>query len=175
MRIILGVLGSMMLTSCASVAPAPRFLAEPTVAFNPDDVAWAAKSGENTISGNALMRTVGGDAKTCAGLPVELIPEAPYARERITIIFGNLNEGYFPTSYLTAPNPDPEYYRTVRRTVCDAQGNFLFEGIPSGSYYLTASVVWQIPMQYAAMVQGGQLMQRVSVTGGETKRVVLTK
>ena len=166
---------AMMLASCASTMPAPRYLRQATIPFNAADAAWSTRPGKNTISGSALMRTMVGDVKTCAGLLVELIPETPYARERMAISFGSGDSGYFPASNLTAPAPYPEYNRTVRRSVCDAQGTFSFEGLPDGAYFVTASVVWNIPMRDVALVQGGDLMQRVTVGGGETHKIVLTK
>lgn len=169
------LIGTVMLASCATTMPGPRYLRQPTLQFNPADAAWASKPGKNAISGSALMRTVIGDVKTCAGLLVELIPDTPYARERMGIVFGPGDSGYFPASNLTAPTPDPAYAQTVRRAVCDAQGTFSFDGLPDGAYFVTASVVWNIPQRYGALVQGGDLMQRVSVSGGESRKIVLTR
>lgn len=174
-RSIVVIAASSMLESCATTMPGPRYLRQPSATFSASDVDWAAKPGKNTIAGSALMRTMAGDVKTCAGLLVELIPDTPYARERMTVSFRGAESGYFPASNLIAPPPDPDYTRTVRRSVCDAQGSFSFEGIPDGSYFLTASVIWNIPLQYTAMVQGGDLMQRISVSGGEVRKIVLTK
>jgi hypothetical protein len=175
LKLTSGALASLLLASCAATMPGPRYLRQPSAVFHAADAAWAAQPGKNTISGSALMRTMTGDVKTCAGLLVELIPDTPYARERMTISFGSPEGGYFPASNLTAPSPDPEYTRSVRRSVCDAQGSFSFEGLPDGSYFLTASVVWNIPVQNAAFVQGGDIMQHVSVSGGEVRKIVLTK
>lgn len=113
MRIVSGLAATALLTGCATVVAAPRYLRAPTAVFEPSDAMWSQALGKNTISGSAVMRTVGGEAKTCAGLPVELIPESPYARERVTIIFGNPETGYFPTSLQVPPDPDPTYARMV--------------------------------------------------------------
>ncbi len=169
------IAASLMLMSCATVMPAPRYLPQPKTVYNAADGAWAAKPGKNTISGSALMRTMGGDVKTCAGLMVELIPDTPYARELVSIVYKSPDGGYFPAGVMTAPIPDPAYARSVRRTVCDAQGSFSFDGVADGAYFVTASVIWNIPQQYSALVQGGDIMQPVSVSGGEVRKLVLTK
>lgn len=75
---------------------------------------------------------------------------------------------------VTFDSTDPEYVRLTRETVCDSQGNFAFESLPDGEYYLTAQVTWGVPMQYFTRTEGGILMQRISVRGGETRQVVLT-
>jgi len=36
--------------------------------FNPEEVAWSTRPGNNTVTGFAVLRTVGGEARTCAGL-----------------------------------------------------------------------------------------------------------
>lgn len=71
---------------------------------------------------------------------------------------------------------DPFYQKAKRTTTCDAQGNFSFTDLPDGEYYVNAMVVWGIPMGYGMVSrQGGPVMQRVSLHGGEHKRVVLTQ
>jgi hypothetical protein len=42
--------------------------------FDPAAVAWAAREGDNRIEGTALLRTRGGEPRTCATLDVGLIP-----------------------------------------------------------------------------------------------------
>lgn len=145
-------------------------------AFNPAEVAWASGNGPNTIHGSAVLRTVGGDAKTCAGLPAYLTPVSTYANERMGKMFGyGVQHGMLKQdSGFTFAATDPAYLASARTTACDGQGNFSFTHIPDGDYYLTAFVTWGVPSQYFTIHEGGVLMQRVTVHGGETKDIVLT-
>jgi hypothetical protein len=145
-----------------------------SVSYNPEEVAWFNTPGTNSITANALMRTVGGEVKTCAGFEAALIPYSAYAAERITAIYGNANGGY--ASYGPQfSETDPRYSQNERKTTCDSQGNFRFTNLPDGDYYVRTQVTWGVPMgYYMTSQQGGALAQRVSVRGGETKSIVLT-
>ena len=68
-------------------------------------------------------------------------------------------------------NDDPDYLRLAKTTQCDAQGNFEFENITDGEFYVTTTVFW-MPGQYIR--NGGHLMKRVKVAGGETKKIILS-
>src|SRR5215218_6256167 len=58
----------------------------------PGEVEWARKTGRNTVSGNATLKS-GGTTHTCAGQSANLIPDTAYARARMTAIFGNSSRG----------------------------------------------------------------------------------
>lgn len=66
--------------------------------------------------------------------------------------------------------PDlPEYHELVLSTTCDGQGNFRFENVADGDFYVVTAITWETAYTY----EGGPLMKRVSLQGGETVRVVL--
>lgn len=161
-----------LLTGCAT-AEAPRLtIAEP---FNAEAGAWASMPGHNTIKGDALLRTRGGDVKTCAGLDVELIPATPYTTEYVTRRYGGPSGGYADRYsvlrgvYVLAPG----FFAQTVKKVCTAQGGFAFEGLADGDYFVTATVTWEVPgADYS--LQGGEITKRVSVSGGEVKAVTLT-
>ena len=180
MRLILTALAfSVGLTGCLINAadyerPAPTVL---PVDLTHDEVAWATERGENAVLGQALMRTRGGEMKTCAGLEVLLIPVSAYSAARIENMFGGEATG-FAYNMGRAFTPDPTaFHDSMRRTICDAHGNFTFDGLPDGKYYVIARVVWDAVQGssyiYTAQ-QGGFLMSRLSVTGGISHRVILT-
>jgi hypothetical protein len=159
------------MAGCAAT-PAPQTV---SVAFNPAEVAWFNAPGRNTIKGSAVMRTVGGDVRTCAGADANLVPDSTYARARMQTMFGGLERGLLSArSGFTWSGTDPRYQAASRTTTCDPQGFFTFEAVPDGTYYVTAKVVWGVPTQYFTSWQGGYVMQRVEVRGGETRQVVLT-
>lgn len=130
------------------------------------------EDGSNTIKGSALIRQRGGGVVTCAGNSVFLIPETPYARERMTVLYGNTVRGYRDSSYRRISfKPDiPEYHELWKTTVCDVQGYFKFENVADGNFFVVTSIVWEVDYSN----QGGHLMYYVSVSGGETKEIVLT-
>ena len=63
----------------------------------------------------------------------------------------------------------PEYEAAMRETVCDAGGNFSFEEVADGSYFVQTSVFWRAGYNW----QGGSMMSPVMVADGETKKLVI--
>jgi hypothetical protein len=137
-------------------------------------VAWAAKAGTGKILGSAVIQTAGGIPRTCAGREVKLGPVSTYSSERINAIYGGISKGF-----LSASGPkhnivkNVAYESTFRKATCDAQGNFEFDEIPSGSYFITTTVMWSTGEQYASPI-GGVLMLNVTVNEGKSIKVVLT-
>ena len=59
--------------------------------------------------------------------------------------------------------------------MCNSQGIAIFENIPDGDYYATTIIYWFVPFNaHYTDKQGGFLMQRVSVAGGQLKEVILS-
>lgn len=158
------------ISGCAAAPPVTL-----SSAFDPAEVAWFHQPGSNTILGNAVRRTVGGEARTCAALPAYLVPVSTYARERFLKMYGDADSGFLPaTSGFKFADTNAIYQANSRTVRCDAQGNFRFENVPDGDYYVTATVTWGVPLYGVTMHQGGVMMQKVSVRGGETKNIVLS-
>lgn len=139
--------------------------------FDENEVTWSKAKGKNSIKGQAFLRTRGGDIKTCAGFDVLLHPHSTYGAERIKAIYGNENAGFQIRTNVQPP--DPKYFNLKRVTKCNATGDFEFHDLPDGTYYIIAAVVWEVPNSYPGK-QGGGVMQKVSVNGGETITVQLT-
>lgn len=161
-----------VLYGCATTPPVDL-----VSSFDPSEIAWFKVPGKNTIAGNAVLRTVGGEARTCAALSAHLVPISSYATERFTRMYGNTSSGFLSaTSGFKFTQTDAAYEANSRTVRCDAQGNFRFENVPDGDYFVTAFVTWGVPTSaYVTATQGGVLMQRVSVSNGETKQIVLTR
>lgn len=115
---------------------------------------------------------------TCAGTPVELVPAGTYASERMGKAYGNTMEGFRTPMQMYQQGVLPEqpaaYLSSFRTKLCDPQGFTTFTDIPDGDYYLTTRITWSLGGDFYLNQEGGYLMQRVSVAGGETKEVVLT-
>jgi hypothetical protein len=161
-RLVLPTVAACILSGCATATVPPPQL---TSTFNASDFEWSTAKGNNTINGSALLRTRGGDVKTCAGYDVTLVPANAYSREVVSSPY--------------AANIDPTYSSYIRRTVCDPQGKFTFSSLPTGSYIVSTKVTWEVPQMaggYSYMsTQGGPMLQEVSVSGGQAQEIVLTR
>jgi hypothetical protein len=162
---------AVLVSGCVTPTPPTQLsVSEP---FNPADFAWSQAKGTNVIVGNAVLRTQGGDPRTCAALPVKLIGVTKYSTARMDAIYGNDESGFYSIAAMMTRRlaRNPEYEKFARVATCDAQGNFRFDEVPDGAYYVLAEVAWNVP---TLGPQGGGLMQRVEVHRGETKHIVLT-
>ncbi|WP_133251528.1 hypothetical protein [Zavarzinia aquatilis] len=138
--------------------------------FNPADAEFVLKDGPNRVSGQAFVRQNGGGVVTCAGSGVGLTPVNAYSTDRMIGIYGNSVSGYLPAIIEKKLPENAEYIRLSRTAYCDAQGNFDFENVPDGEYYVTTYVAWTV----GYVAQGGGLMKRVSVSGGKHEKLILT-
>jgi len=118
-----------------------------------------AKPGENGISGQAFLRQEGDGVITCAGSRVLLLPATSYFREMFwhMIIAGSEPE--------PPETPYPSLKSMIRRTQCDAQGNFSFPEIPDGTWFILTEVNAR---------GGGVLITEVTLSNGRIIQVLLT-
>jgi len=129
--------------------------------FNPSDAEPYMLPGNCTITGQAFMRTRGGEAKTAAGLKVELYPATPYFVERYEH-WGKMN--------IEPPMP-AQAKQVMREVVCDATGNFEFNGLPPGEYVLYCYIQWLVS---ASQYSGGVVKGKVTVGEGQSVKILLT-
>jgi hypothetical protein len=140
------------------VAPAqPYVLKTP---FSTADFQPYVGTGPATLHGQAFMKTVGGDVKTCAGQTVYLMPDNAYNAEIVQA----------PTRNFA--NRDARGDAYTRQTVCDAQGNFEFDNVPAKMWWVLVDVTWGVPNQYGSVdTQGGTIQEPVILQPGENKQV----
>jgi hypothetical protein len=126
--------------------------------------------GKNTIIGSAMLKTRGGDVKTCAGEAVAIFPYIPYT---VSVFYQTHGGGFRPiySGDVDKTNLDHDFLTYRKKSICNPQGGFKFENLADGSYYVLTRVVWEAP---EAGYQGGELVERVDVSGGETKEIVIT-
>lgn len=71
-----------------------------------------------------------------------------------------------------AVNSDSENFRkNTRHTQCDSRGDFIFENVANGDFFVVTEVTWVA----ADRRQGGKLIKRVSVKDGETVSVIMSR
>jgi hypothetical protein len=193
MRLIVGAsIAAATLCGCAynyqpPAPPVPAALIAPP--FSAAEAAWAKAPGPNRLTGAAATRTQNGDAKTCAGLDVALIPQTPYTRAVFHQVFF---ERAVPDAAaiesvpigdwraLSAPvlaATDPAQRDLDRHTRCDGAGNFEFDDLPDGDWFVVAAVIWIAPKPYSpgrTIEEGEMMLARVRTVAGHTARVVLS-
>lgn len=170
MRKILSLLGLVALSAC--VEP---INVQPTVPFNFQEVAYINQRGAAAIEGQAFMRQQGGGVVTCAGEEVRLIPAGSYGTQRLQAIYGTGDRGfislYTPTQADVTSAEYQAWWAASRVTSCDAQGNFRIDGVANGNYFLLTGVRWMA----GDIAQGGFLMHRVNISGGQSQRILLSQ
>jgi hypothetical protein len=133
--------------------------------FNVEDVKWVRDRGDATVAGKAFLKLRDGSLKDCAGFNIELLPVATYSSERIFKTYGNNRAG----QVLLEDNPPkftpdaPGYHEYVIKGTCNAAGEFRFDRIPAGDYFVMAFIIWQLPGLDPPVRTGGAVMKRIHV------------
>jgi hypothetical protein len=110
----------------------------PPSVFNAQEFAWSTAPGNGSIAGTFAFRR-GPVRYICQGEDVLLIPETPWSRRRMLILYGSASAAAIPVSIVRARSPSAptgDYARYVRRTTCDADNRFAFEGLPVGAWFV---------------------------------------
>ena len=173
-----------LLTIGACATPPPA--AEISVPFDAESASRAIADGPNTIVGSALIRQSGGGIVHCGGQEVLLVGATDYSSELMVSVFGSTDTGYasaespkvwspkrnqsIPETIIHAVNVHPDWWQAARLAMCDAQGEFVFDDVADGAYFLLVSVVWYV----SGDIQGGTMMSRIEISGGKTHRVVIS-
>ena len=158
------------LGGCIASGPALLPSYEITSPFDAAQAERQMEDGLNSIKGNAFMRQQGGGVVTCAGQTVRLVPATHYAKQRFFALFGTFEGGVNRERKNFRFVPDaPNYHTNTKTTKCDSQGNFTFEKIADGEFYVTTIVAWQA----GNAPQGGGIMQKITVRGGQNQSIVM--
>ena len=152
-------LAVLLVISLNGCAPIPR-----NVAFNEADFAPYAAGGTASISGQAFLKTVGGDVKYGAGNTVFLMPHNSYTEE-------TWNRALIRGENITPPDPQAERY--TRQTTADGEGRFQFDNLAAGDYYVVCTIIWSVPTGYGLTPTGGYVGALVHLDAGQAEKVVL--
>jgi hypothetical protein len=120
--------------------------------------------GTSTITGQAFVKTRGGEVRFGAGNEVKLVPYNAYTHEIWQANLGNMS----------IANKDPRLERYIRITTADGFGNFTFENVPPGHYILQCMIYWEVPSGYISRTTGSTVFAHANVNDGETAKVILT-
>ena len=136
--------------------------------FVAEEVMWSTGMGRDSIVGTVeFYPTLGSNKATCAGLSVLAIPESRYAKNRMVEIYGNSYAG----ESINTPGPvDNEYVKYIKVTECNMYGEFVFNNVVAGPYYIVVGVTYIDT--YGRDHKTG-FMKRVHVSGDGVTSVVL--
>jgi hypothetical protein len=134
--------------------------------FNEQEFAPYAKKGTSSIVGQAFQKTRGGEVRYGAGETVLLIPVTSYSKE----LWHASLPGNAP-----APNFDARLKNYIREVTADGMGNFEFNEIPAGEYYVECSIFWEVAGPYGMEQTGGVAKKQVKVIESEKLKVILTE
>ncbi len=133
--------------------------------FSLSEVESYKKEGTATVKGQLFSRTNSGDVKSGAGVAVNLVPMTPYFIERAEIIYKKCAT--------TGPiNEEAKNY--IRTVLADLQGNYTFEKVPTGRYFVNSILTWNVASQYGLVATGSRKLAEIEVKDGETINVNLT-
>lgn len=132
--------------------------------FDPAQHEFANRKGTATLTGQAFMRRNDGIVVYAAGSPVYMLPNTAYTQEivaKAAAAYGSLN----------ITNADQRLAQYIRRSQANGEGRFSFADVPDGSYIVGTNVSWMA----GDYQQGGDLMQVVTVSGGKSVDLILTR
>lgn len=121
--------------------------------------------GTEKLTGQAFLKTMGGDVKVAAGSQVVLMPKTSYTDFQFATCMGPVR----------CNKEDMRAAKYEKVTIADAQGKFEFDNIAPGEYYVQTSVTWMRPSTYGLVTEGGALMSAASVKPGQNNTVMVTR
>lgn len=133
----------LLITACAS---GPEVIQR--IPFNSAEFASLPTRGSATVKGQAYIKTSAGELYYPRGEQARLNPVTSYSKQ------------WYEVNYLANKNiadADPRYLEYVYKAGFDHEGNFQFNNIPAGSYYLSAPIFW---MEEIKNDDGSVLMKR---------------
>ena len=114
--------------------------------------------GSSTICGQAILKTIGGALIPGRPSEVRLTPKTTYSTEWYRK--GLVNEEKLS-------DVDQRTLKYTRMTKPDSDGQFCFNNIPAGSYYLTSEIQWEWGSE--------QVYGHTDVKNGQTVQIRLTR
>jgi hypothetical protein len=178
-KLISGTWSNKVTSSDCTFSDASAF----NTSFDPANFTSWSGDGSSNLHGQAFLKTVDGDVKTCAGEDVLLLPSTPYVDE----LLDRLEAG-------VSVSPDSRLVSLSHKTLCDAQGNFSLSRLQAQKWYVLTRVTWGVPhidspgekpgplislllgirAPPAIDQQGGDLVQSIELKPGENQ-VFLTE
>jgi len=152
------VLLALLLTSCALWIPSTRH-----VPFNEAAFASYGPSGSGTVEGRiAVTDEDDGALHVGANANLTLLPVTAYTTEMVEREIGNGE---------VLARSDARLRKFLRAATADDRGQFVFNNVPAGDYYLTGLVEWYLGDD----AQYQWACEKISVEKGQTVRVSVSR
>jgi len=135
-RPILCALAACILSSCADAAWQEYLFPHNVrrqVAFDESAFTGSLRSGSGVVRGQVFLDMKDGTRFTPANSKVSMVPVTAYTTEMV-------QRKFVRGVYLA--KPDPRYFKYVRVTQTDRNGNFIFRGLPPGHYYVGTKITF---------------------------------
>jgi hypothetical protein len=116
-----------VLSSCQVIPVARR------VPFNESDFAAYGLPGSARVSGRLVVTDAQGDIHPGNQCIVALLPVTAYTKEAV-------QREVIGAEHMVSP--DPRFAKYRRSAKCDEAGNFRFDGVPAGEYFLISLAEW---------------------------------
>jgi hypothetical protein len=126
-------------------------------------------TGKAKITGQAFLKTRGGEVRVGAGNKVTLVPNDSWCRKVFELSLRGASIENLNAAALGF------YTKNCPSTESDATGSFEFDNVSPGSYTLETEVTWEVPGTNGMEKTGGRVWKSVSVSEGGTLRVMLTR
>ena len=162
---IYGILGiatiAVVMTGCGSI-PSPT-LNQPTSQTEFEYKPYL-RTGSGSVSGQAFFVQAGGVVVTAAGRTVTLDPATTTGKEW----WAKAGKHYVHSAVVPA---SPNFKKSRRKTIADADGRFKFRELPAGNYFIRTDITWYSP----AGTQGGLVGKQITVRNGQTTELILNE
>jgi hypothetical protein len=114
------------------------------------------------VTGQLVVTTAEGETHISDGTHVTLLPVTSYTKEMVDREIGN-GENLAPS--------DPRFRPYVRLVTTDTHGNFIFDHLPPGDYFVSGLAEWSFTDDFEYQ----WACERVTVSKGQTVRIKLSK
>lgn len=131
--------------------------------FDPDAVAYIRRQGTGKIDGTVALTTSNGDVPA-KGAALSLVPVGEYSKAVMVHLFQGRN-AYFGKRPIN--KPDPRYGEYMRHAQADANGQYVFQDVPAGRYFVYATTTNKKDGNFMG------LLEQVEVGDGQSVRVDL--
>ena len=142
-------------------------------AFDAQEAAYIHDTGANVVEGRVFVRLWTGEGVPCRDKAVLLVPRTAFSEERIEYLYGGTREPglrrHLQSSRKLAA-PDPEYREYMRKALCNQSGEFRFDDVADGAYFVIGGAAWKETVGWVSI----SMMQPVDVEGDELVKMVLT-
>lgn len=131
------------------------------IPFNESEYAVIPQSGDKIVTGKIYLTDQMEETQVGAGSEVSLEPVTSYSNHWFEVSYQNNR---------SLAEPDLHYIKYVRKTKADKEGNFTFEKVAPGEYYLFGLINWKAATCSGNVVSKKiPICQKITVTASDSR------